>query len=531
MSNQQPIKVCEEAFLRCAPWTPITFRLQRYRIVKTGEKIHFVEAIKCLEAFGIRSDIDSVCAHLRTFKDSEIAKRVFCNIRERPQQEPWSLPAAVDLSVSVEAKDTMAYRAKKIFKEFLRVFLSLCQNLIEDNQSLEQRLKGAFIDVFEGLTDSNFSLEPHWSKKRILKQSSICYAIRLVHRSHREFPDYYKTMISDLAFLAPKNWGMYQRGNKYRGHYTKWDIPETFSGFELDTESDTPRDWDAMQGERIVDAERSTLLSRYKRTRLADSFCPQEEGSSLPKMSRTERSNLTLRQFTPSDIVDESPPSSRASSPLEEESLNYEGLDINRESDNIEDDVVTRNTPNMDTDRPLIFISQPSTSREDEEPSTSRQGATTLAMQESTSRQEERPSTSYQGQQSSATLNDPEVRIEDAPTISTVQTNAGLDVRDDLSVPSTMPDLNSAQEEETTPQGTRDVTTERSAGVRVVQTNDITVSSGSATGGCRQTSFAMENARILKKASQTPDAAWFLDECIAEMIEQKFKQMRKKYDN
>ncbi|PVD18266.1 hypothetical protein C0Q70_20815 [Pomacea canaliculata] len=88
-------------------------------------------------------------------------------------------------------------------------------------------------------------------------------------------------------------------------------------------------------------------------------------------MSRTERSNLTLRQSTPPDIVDESSSSSPVSSPLEEEEFNYEGLD--RESGGTEDEVVTRNTANMDTARPLTFSPQPSTSREEEEPSTSRQ--------------------------------------------------------------------------------------------------------------------------------------------------------------
>ncbi|PVD20475.1 hypothetical protein C0Q70_18631 [Pomacea canaliculata] len=164
---------------------------------------------------------------------------------------------------------------------------------------------------------------------------------------------------------------MYQRGNRYTGEYTNWCIPETFSGFELDTESDTPRDWDAMQRERTAYAERSTLLSPEKRTRVAGSSSSEEEGSSLPKMSRTERSNLTLRQFTPPDIVDETPSYSSVTSPLEEEEFNYEGLD--RESSNIEDDVVTRNAANMDTARALIFIPQPSTSREEEQPSTSRQ--------------------------------------------------------------------------------------------------------------------------------------------------------------
>ncbi|PVD27944.1 hypothetical protein C0Q70_10520 [Pomacea canaliculata] len=134
----------------------------------------------------------------------------------------------------------------------------------------------------------------------------------------------------------------------------------------------------------------------------ADSSCPEKKGSSLPKMSRTQRSNLTLRQFTPPDIVNETPSYSLVSSPLEEEAFNYEGLD--RESGNTEDDVVTRNAANMDTARALIFIPQPSTSREEEQPSTSRQ-----------------------------------------------------------------------------------------ADVRAVETNDITVSSGSATGGIRQASFAMDN--------------------------------------
>ncbi|PVD35952.1 hypothetical protein C0Q70_02921 [Pomacea canaliculata] len=295
----------------------------------------------------------------------------------------------------------------------------------------------------------------------------------------------------------------------YRGDYTNWDIPETFSGFELDTESDKPRDWDAMQGERIVYAERSTLLSPYKRPRLADSSSSEEEGSSLPKIIRKERSNLTLRQFTPPDIVDESPPSSRASSPLEEVAFNYEGLDINRESNNIDEEEGTRNVVNMNMDKTLIFIPQPSTSREEEEPSTSTQGGTTLGMQESTSRSEEKPSTSYQGEQSSATLNDPkELRIEKTWTILTVETNAGLEVLDDLSVPSTMPDLNSVQEEETTPQGTRDVTTERSADA--VETNDITVSSGSATGGTRQSSLATDNVEILNKVLQRPDVSCFI---------------------
>ncbi|XP_025116094.1 uncharacterized protein LOC112577260 isoform X2 [Pomacea canaliculata] len=479
MSKQQPIKVCEEAFLRCAPWTPVIFRLQQKRIVKTpGHNSRYSEAINCLEAFGVRSDIDSVCAHLTTFKYSEIAKRVFCNIRKRPQRQPWSLPAAVDLSVAVELQDPMAYQAKRLFKDFLRVFLSLCQNLIEDNQSLEQRLKGAFIDVFEGLTDSNFSLEPHWNEKPIRKESSICYALHLVHRYHIEFPEYYETMISDLAILAPKHWGMYQRGNKYSGDYTKWCIPETFSGFELDTESDTPRDWDAMQGERIAYGGRSTLLSPEKRTRVAGSSSSEEEGSSLPKLRRTERSNLTLRQSTPPDIVDETSSSSQVSSPSEGEASDYEGLD--RESSNTEDDVVTRNTANMDTARAMTFSPQPSTSREEEQPSTSRQAD--VRDVETNDRTVSSGSTAGDIRQSSLAMD-------------TVGVSSGS---------STARDIRQS----------------------FLAMDTVGVSSGSSTArDIRQSSFVMANAGLLNEVSQTPEVSSFLDECVKAMIRQRCKNL------
>lgn len=202
MNRQATVDVGVEAFIRCAPWSPLAVRRQTNILVDCArdEQKRFFEPIQSLRDFGIFDDnIDSVCEHLKTFKGTEIAKRVFRNSRHWKQKERLSLLSAVDLSISVEGKNYQAYKAKRIFKGYLRIFLILCRKLIGNDRRLARQLKNTFFDVFKGLPNE-FTLNPN--EKRQKRKPCVVYSINVVFIRHENLTQHYKAMNKDLDFIC-----------------------------------------------------------------------------------------------------------------------------------------------------------------------------------------------------------------------------------------------------------------------------------------------------------------------------------------